>query len=110
MTDTNSSNDSARRPRNNRGNNNGDTGDNNSNGRTPVRNTVGGLKTLEIYSNKGGTSNFYDFKKEFVIYVYSRYKECGHTFKDGSKGLYFPPPIKQPTKLKKPTKQKTNLT
>jgi hypothetical protein len=112
MTDNTSdainSDSASRRPRGGNKNNGDTSGEHyNHNGRTSVRST-GGLKTLEIYPNKGQTSNFYDFKKEFVIHVFTKYKECGHTFNDGATGLYFPPAIKKPSQLKRPTKQKVD--
>eukprot|EP01036_Dinobryon_divergens_P036585 gene36585-47673_t len=49
-----------------------------------------------------GTSNFFEFRRPFILYAFKKYKDMAKTFDDDSEGLYFPPAVEAPKMLKRP--------
>ena len=73
--------------------------------------TISDFPILTLHANTktgGASSNFYDFKKLFIAYVFKKYDECGRTFDDGVDELYYPPPIELPERVARTRKQKTS--
>jgi hypothetical protein len=54
------------------------------------------------YVASRGSSNFYEFKKPFINYVFRKYKDMGRSFENNMEELYYPPRIKPPARLPRP--------
>jgi hypothetical protein len=49
-----------------------------------------------------GTSNFFEFRRPFILYAFKKYKDMAKTFDEDSEGLYFPQKVRAPKMLKRP--------
>ena len=68
--------------------------------------TINEFPILRPNKGDGIGSNFYDFKKLFIPYVFKNFQECGNTFDDDSSELYFPPEIDKPERIARKQVQK----
>jgi len=69
--------------------------------------TVSDFPILRPNKGDGIGTNFYEFKKLFVPYVFKNYQECGNSFDDGAQELYFPPEVEMPERIERKLVQKT---
>ena len=58
--------------------------------------TISDFPILRPNKGDGIGSNFYEFKKLFIPYVYKNYQDCGNSFDDDVEELYLPPEIELP--------------
>ena len=69
--------------------------------------TISDFPILKPNKGDGIGTNFYEFKKLFIPYVFKHYQECGNTFDDNAQELFFPPEIELPDKVERKKVQKT---